>query len=307
MPRESELRKISYTAVILLKTWFARHWDTACPTAAELDVLRRATGLDSELIASWFQNERWRFKSDFCPVHHRPVHASAFEHTADETASSAQFKLSHHNTVLIRPGSRGALRPRTFMTSDGLPLALPDYSIITSDGHILIPASAVPSGATPLGPAVFVATDAFQGRRQTTAGGGVSPVLWDASIARRKGDVSGPHGGRRGARETAAPLRAVSRIEEAPLQLESWNDPSADLGPLTSEAPFAVGATPSWMADACFSPLPPNVQMLAADGSVPHDADFVVLPSDGGTLVIAQVTTLLYVIFETSHSMQTAR
>lgn len=308
MPRDLELRKVSYTATVLLKTWFARHWENPRPTPDEVETLSRATGLSVEQVAAWFRNERWRFTSDACPLHQRPVYhaaepalaASDAAPPANDSAPAAAapdgsqsqhrgegapkptdgsgdvpwapaggrlpHALSHHNTVLVRPGSRGALRPRTFLASEGLPLALPDYSILTSDGHVLVPASALPDDATPLGPAVFVAMDAFRGP--------LSPELqWDASIMRRRGEPSGATGGGDSRRRDA----------DAPRAKSSARPPAA------AAEPWVPGTVPPWLAAARFPALPPNVQLLGPDGSVPPGAEFVILPSATGALILAQV------------------
>ena len=318
MPRDTELRKLSYTAAILLKTWFARHWLDPRPTPAEIHTLTRATGLSTEQVIAWFRNERWRFMSDECPVHHRPVYhaatvpgteAGAIVATTLDTNDSSQptsnsasgavqeltplsmtardhcgirgtvipndgvlpwdsrtrlhHTLSHHNTVLVRPGSRGALRPRTFLASDGIPLALPDYSILTSDGHVLVPASALPEGATPLGPVIFVAMDAFRGPL-------VPEMQWDTSIMRKRGDTGNSTAETRRRDPKAA---AATRGSSSLISSEQW----------------VPGTVPQWLSAARFSALPANVQLLLEDGSVPPGADFVVLPTAAGTIMLAQV------------------
>lgn len=316
MPRDAELRKVSYTAAILLKTWFARHWENPRPTLDEIDILTRATGLSSEQVTVWFRNERWRFTCGSCPLHQRPIFhdtpgslaaqaratspscmvgENGFEDAVTDAAAGAgaggdglpwapqdghlSHDLSHHNTVLVRPGSRGALRPRSFLTSDGLPIALPDYSILTSDGHVLVPASALPDGATPLGPAVFVAMDAFRGP--------LAPEMqWDVGIMRRRGEASNGSDVRRkeadlsGGRHSHSQRTATGRSAAGGGTAQSM-----------MQDPWVPGTVPPTLTGACFSALPPNVSTLNPDGSVPPGAEFVVLPSAAGTLILAQVWT----------------
>jgi hypothetical protein len=179
--------RLGHNAALTLKLWFARHWTNPFPTEAERTKLLEVTGLTATQLTDWFRSERMRFNPspqaiasleqslknrkgkdrELASANSRKRTRAAIQTPAPvPEPSDALTKLQalrKPKPFVVPRGSGGLLAPRTFLMSNGIPLEVPDESIITADGKVLLPATALPPSTRPMAPFVHVPVAVIEG------------------------------------------------------------------------------------------------------------------------------------------------